>query len=175
MFTAKQIAALKFLLYNANVRNQTTKQILALLINRSRKLAKEVCLTLVQDRDGYTAEEIDAAAKTVSILLSSNSTTHLNEVLKAMGSDFVFSVHYGDFNPSRSKDQFSAEGMFAGFDKSQVSDGKLLTEGMPLRYTFWLAKDYYSRQAVLVKATRDSFEKINLGRPGLYPNIEVSR
>ena len=43
----------------------------------------------------------------------------------------------------------------------------------PLRYTFWLAKNPYSRTANQISVTRQGLEAIDLNKSGLYPEIET--
>ncbi|RJO58897.1 hypothetical protein C4546_04840 [Candidatus Parcubacteria bacterium] len=167
MVTARQIAALKYLIFVTRTDIPLTKQILAFLIDRSEELTKDVCLTLVADREGYSGKEIHALALALDEI---RSRIHLNELLLAMGCELIFSFHYGDFDPSRSDKIFSTAGQFAGAPEHLVStDPELAQEGMPMRYTFWLSRGYYSRQATLVIATRETLEQIDLKRPGLYP------
>src|SRR3989344_927969 len=173
MITPEQIAALKYMIFASKDGTDLSKRAMAFLIDQSEGLTKEVCLTLVADREGYTAEEIDALMSGVSTMESSVRTTYLNELLLVTGSGFKFDIHYGDFDPCRSGDPFSCAGQFAGARVgSQVLDPALAREGMPLRYTLWLSKSRYSRQAALVVAGRNELEQINLEKPGLYPSIE---
>ena len=168
MFTVKQIAALKYMIFKSKDGTELSKRVLAFLIDYSMGLTKEVCLTLMEGRDGYTAEEIDKAARGVGAMASSNCCTHVQELLHVMGSDFHFSVHYGDFDPGRTGDPFSSNGMFPGLDVSQVPRPELVIEGMPLRYTFWLAREYYSRKSALVVPTFEQLDRIDLKKSGLY-------
>lgn len=172
MFTKKQIAALKYVIFEAKNVSNLSKQISAFLIDRSKKLTKDVCLTLVENREGYTAKEINAAVNGIGWMASSSGATHLDQIIIAMGSEFRFAVHYGDFNPRRKGDPFNNAGQFAGVDASKVMDLELTREGMPLRYTFWLSGKYYSRQSKLVIANRQKLEQIDITKPGLYPMIE---
>ncbi len=174
MITQKRIAALRYLIFASTNGNDLSKRILALLIDRSEGLTKEVCLTLTADRDGLSADEIDSATHGIDFMLSSNGKTHLHEILSAMGSELSPSVHYGDFDPTRTGDAFSSAGQFEGYPSSVVHDPELLRENMPLRYTIWLSKEPYSRQANLVTTTREELELIDLKKSGLYPELEES-
>ncbi len=174
MFTPKQISALRYMIFNAKNGTELSKRVLAFLIESSGEITKEVCLSLVADREGYTADEISAAGHGVGSMKSSNGTTHLGQILHVMGSDLRFSFHYGDFDPTRNDDPFNSDGMFAGCENSQVSRPGLSREGMPMRYTFWLSKQDYSPQATLIVATREELERIDLKKPGLYPFFEGS-
>lgn len=172
MFTLKQIAALKYMIFKARNVNGLSKRVLVFLIESSERLTKEVCLSLVADREGYTADEIKVAAYGVHDMQSSNGATHVDQILHVMGSELGFSFHYGDFDPARTDDRFNNDGQLASFNRSQVTRDGLIREGMPLRYTFWLSKESYSREAVLVTPTREDLEQINLEKPGLYPSLE---
>lgn len=172
MITQTQIAALKYLIFNAKNGTELSKRVLTFLIDQSQGLKREVCLTLVEDREGYTGKEIDSAARGVSGMVSCNCTTHLGALASLSGSELFFSVHYGDFDPKRSGDKFSSAGIFAGAPLSMVSHPSNAQEGLPMRYTFWLAKKHYSRTAELVTATRKDLDLIDLNKSGLYPNSE---
>ena len=63
MITPEQIAALKYMIFASKDGTDLSKRAMAFLIDQSEGLTKEVCLTLVADREGYTAEEIDAEIK----------------------------------------------------------------------------------------------------------------
>ncbi|HTE49147.1 MAG TPA: hypothetical protein VK675_04525 [Candidatus Paceibacterota bacterium] len=171
--TPKQIAALKYLIFIAKDGTELSKRILAFLIDRSEGLTKPVCLTLWADREGYTGDEIHAAAWEADAIWSCNGTTHLNEILFAMGSKLLPCSHYGDFDPARKK-KFNSAGIFAGVPLSMVRNSKpekrreSLREDMPTRYTFWLAKTYYSRKVTHIVTTREELEKIDLKKSGLY-------
>lgn len=166
MVTKKQISALKYMIFISKNGNELSKRVLAFLIDQSEGLTREVCLTLVADREGYTADEIREVAHGVHAMQSANCTTHLHALLSAMGSELTFSVHYGDFDPTRSGDPFNSDGQFFGAGRA-VSRPGLAREDMPLRYTFWLSKEHYSRRAALVVATHSYLEQIVL-RSGLY-------
>lgn len=150
-----QVAALKYMIFSSQDGTELSKRILAFLINQSEGFTKEVCLTLVEDREGYTADEIRSASCTIH-------TTHLNQLFRIMGTEFIFSYHYGDFDPTRIGNPFSFAGQFAGADISQVVDPEAIREGMPERYTFWLAKHCYSDQAMLIITTRKELERIDI-------------
>ncbi len=177
MKTKRQIAALRYMIFNAkNYKNEKVNtlamQVLAFLIDKSEQLTKEVCLSLVADREGYTAEEITEAAYAVGGMQSSNGTTHLDGLMSLIGGGFTTSVHYGDFDPTREGDPHNTDGQFAGWDVSKVQDPGLVIEGMPTRYTFWISKGQYSRGAELVVATRAELDEINVRNSGLYPSLE---
>lgn len=177
--TDRQIAALRYLVDKSQEASDLAKQIVVFLVNASQGLTQEVCLTLVAGRDGYSAKEITAAEKDVGGMVSANWTTHLNELLAAMGSDLVVSYHYGDFDPNRRGDKFNSDGIFANLANTPgitiVGPASTMKAGLPLRYTFWLAKEHYSQEATLITATRQDLAGIDLNRPGLYPSMENQR
>ena len=172
MISEIQIAALKYLIFKAHNTPDLSKRIMSFLIDQSEKLTKEVVLTLIENREDFSGEEIREAAYGIDRMLSSNGATHINEVLLATGSDLDFSIHYGDFDPNREPDHFNNAGQLAGMDRSLVFNPESVREGMPLRYTFWLSIGSYSRTASLVKVDREILEKIDLAKPGLYPVSE---
>jgi hypothetical protein len=175
--TPKQIAALKYMIFIAKNGTHLSKRILAILIDKSENLTREVCLTLVAEREGFSGEEIDIAARGMHTMQSSDGTTHINQLMLAMGTDLRFDVHYGDYDPARAGDPFSSAGQFPGWDPALVHDPdpeEACREDMPMRYTFWFAKGHYSRTAALVTTTREELEKIDLRRPGLYPRFEAA-
>lgn len=168
MPTTKQIAALKYMIFKAKNGTELSKRILAFLIDQSEGLTKEVCLTLVADREGYTDKEINETGHEMHSMESCNGSTHLNELLQLLDTDFHFCYHYGSFNITGSEKSFSPAGQFVGMTSPPVTDPDLLLEGLPLRYTFWLARGLYSNHATLLTTTRDELEQIDLSRPGLY-------
>jgi len=175
VYAARQIAALKYLIFNAKQVDVLSKQILGFLIDKSEGLTKEVCITLTEDKEGYSAREIDEAMSGISNMESCNGWTHIDQIMILFGSDFRFSLHYGDFDPNRVGNEFDNSGQFSnmGLDRSQVTSDKVLVRGMPLRYTFWLAKERYSRKANFIIITRKELSSINIETPGLYPEIEA--
>lgn len=162
MVTEKQFTALKYLICVSEDGNDLMKRILVFLIDQSEGLTKEVCLTLQDGREGYSGEEIHKAA--INGMFSSNGNTHLNELMILMGSELDFSLHFGDFDPTREGDPFNTDGQFPGFPKESVAGGDegLVRKDMPTRYTFWLSRGSYSRDASPVVATRKKLEKIKL-------------
>ncbi len=171
MFTANQIAALKYLILVSRVGTELSKRVMYFLIDQSKGLTEEVCLSLVEDREGYNADEISAAGYGTGAMMSANCGVHLNEVLLAMGSTLHFCIRYGDFDPSRVGDPFNIDGQFAGLPSERVAGTTerpgLVAEGMPLRYTFWLSKTNYSRKARYVSVSREELEKVELTKPEL--------
>lgn len=169
MITDRQIAALKYLISATKDGNPTVKQIMYFLIDQSEGLTKEVCVTLTQNREGFTADEINHDAHKMSGLGSCNCNTHIHQIMIAMGTEFGFSVHYGGHGEDG---KFDTSGMFPGAPKHMVMDEKLTILDAPMRYTYWLAKGFYSRTAKVIPVTRAELEAIDLSKPGLYPDIE---
>lgn len=151
MFTEMQIDSLKYLILKTD-RTDLAKQMMIFLINQSLGLTKDVCFTLIAGREGYTAEEIDEARRI--------GTDHLFHILRSTGSTLMFTSHYGDFDPARGGDPMNCDGMFAGAEGVVSNpDPAMFKKGMPMRYTFWLAKDGYSRKAELIVTSREEIEK----------------
>jgi hypothetical protein len=172
MVTAKQVAALKYLIFKAKNGTQTSKRILAFLIDQSDRFTQEVCCTLTEGLDGYSGEEVHEAALGVGSMQSCVRTTHIDEVLQVLGCEFEFSVHYGDFDPTRKGDPFNADGIFAGLPENLVTHPGKVREGLPCRYTFWLSREPYSGNANRIRVQRATLDQINLLKPGLYPTLE---
>ena len=168
MFAAEQVAALKYLIFNAKDVDELAKRVLAFLIDHSEGLQTEVCLTLTDSKEGYGADEIQGAADSCSAMQSSCETTHLNELMTLMGCDLSFCLHYGDFDPQRTPDAFCADGQFEGARLDQVTDPGAIRTGLQLRYTFWLCRKDYSRQAKFLPVIRQQLEQIDTRRSGLY-------
>lgn len=169
MVTERQIHALKYLISNARDGSSMVKQILWFLIDQSKSLTEEVCVTLTQDCGGFERQEIHRDALTMSSLTSSNCTTHIDQILIAMGTEFCFSVHYGNFDEDG---KFNPSGMFSGIPRSMVSDESLTVVNAPMRYTYWLAKKGYSGTARVIPVSRAELVAIDLSKPGLYPHFE---
>jgi hypothetical protein len=115
--TPKQIAALKYLITESKDGRDLTKRILFFLIDASKGMTRNVSVGLSQDREGYTAKEINEAGHGMSSLQSCNCSTHLDELTTLMGCRLGFSLHYGAYDE---KGHFSTYGQFAhqdgGFD-----------------------------------------------------------
>lgn len=80
-FTRKQTNALKYLIFKSNKIGEETKKVCFALINASCGLAVPV-LYIVNSREVNTG---------IRKLISTDYNTHLNEVMKAMGTKFRFS------------------------------------------------------------------------------------
>jgi hypothetical protein len=172
MFTPTQITALKYLIFKAKNGTELTKRVLMFLLVQSEGLAREVCLSLVEGREGYSSDEIHAAGLGVGAMQSCNCTTHLDAMMALMGCDLHFNFHYGDFDSTRVDEPLNNDGQFAGFRESQVSRPELVQKGAPMRYTFWFSRQDYSRDATLVFATREQLEKIDLTESSFYGSSE---
>ena len=156
MFTDKQIASLKYLIFRSKIASVTAKQLVALLIDPSEKLTREVHITLNQDQNGYTEEEVRQIGRSVDTFNSCNCDTHLTQILHAMGAELGFSLHYGHYRGN-------------SFDTSGQFDGSA-----SMSYTFWLAKEMYGRgyEGKEIFVAREDIEAIDISKPGLYPELE---
>lgn len=172
MITQEQQAALKFLIFKSEDGTDLVKRVLAHLIDQSHGLTEEVCLTLIEGRDGFAHDEIDKAASSLNPMQSvAYQGLHLPEIMKAMGCGMLFSVHYGEFDLD-ADGGFSEIGMFPTDDLSKVFDPIQALRNIRLRFTFWLARKAYADSARLVRVHRDELEQIDLTKPGLYPQYE---
>jgi hypothetical protein len=146
-----------------------TKGLMSFLIDESKKMTKSVCLTLTEGVEGFTSKEIRESAHCMDFMQSCNGNIHIDQILLITGSGLKFSFHYGDYDPTRTGDRFSNAGQFAGFPAHKVFSGPDATkEGMPLRYTFWLADENYSRKAHLITANRNKIQNVIRRKSGLY-------
>jgi hypothetical protein len=170
VITEKQIAALRYLIFRAKPDNKLIKQVLVYLLEKSGGMREQVYLSLHQDREGYTGEEISRAAIALHAFESCNGNVHLDQIMIAMGTDFQFSTHYGHYETPGGT--FITKGLFPGAP-NRPDDSR----DDPLRYTFWLAKGSYGRAGgeIEVRVSRGDLEKINLDKPGLYPGLENQR
>jgi hypothetical protein len=170
MVTDKQIAALKYLVGEARIDGDLAKQIAFFLLDQSDHLEKQVCICLVDGEEGFDKAEIKLAAYAIDAMHSSSGPLHFSEIMSAVGSEMHFSTHYGAYMEGK----FNSDGIFAGLRRSIVMSDSCTRQGMPYRYTFWLAKSSFSDEATLVQVSKDELSKINLEKPGLYPSTEES-
>lgn len=176
MKSRRQLVALKYLVARSKDGNDIAKRILWALIDGSHGLRESVAISLVADREGFSASEIFEAGMKTSDFLSCNGSTHIDQILAAMGTPFRVSVHYGDFDPTRPGKTLDCDGMFAGlasWEGATFPPGSL-KQGMPMRYTFWLARENYDRHAKLLHANRETLLAIDLSRPGLHLETEAT-
>src|SRR3989344_7938377 len=145
MFTDKQIKALKYLMFKSRDGNDLVKRILVFLINSSKELTEQVSVSLMEDREGYSRDEVGEVGHGLHDMISSNGSTHLNELMTAVGTELHFSSHFGHYNE---RAIFETAGQFSG--------------GYPMRYTFWLAKRSYGHSGVVtgLTASREILDKI---------------
>jgi hypothetical protein len=157
VFYPKQIAALKYLIEKNRSVTPLGKQIVWFLFDQSQRLKKQVHLTITES-DEWPRQLIHETALSVDTLNSSNSTTHFGAVMAALSTKFKLSIHFGHFDGKK----FDTSGQFFG--------GQTV-----MRYTFWFAKEYYSRHSEAVSVSRAELEAIDLSKPGLYPSLENQR
>tara|TARA_B100000745_G_scaffold291264_1_gene230858 strand:- start:3041 stop:3577 length:537 start_codon:yes stop_codon:yes gene_type:complete len=172
MFTERQINALKYVIAYSKDGNSLVKQMFWLLLDESKLMRKEVCITLIEG-EGFSEEEVRDAGYGASGFSSTLGSTQIDQIMIAMGTDFRFSYHYGRYG----EDGLDTSGQFAGISEERMlasaEDAKaLVKEGVPVAYTFWLARDHYSRTATLVPVVREQLISIDLNKSGLYPDLE---
>jgi hypothetical protein len=176
--TENQIAALKYLILASKSSTILAKKVAFFLIDQSERLTQEVCISLIDGMDGYDASIVSEATR-IESLTSCNGDAHIHQVMRAMGSDHCFSIHYGDFDPKRDGDPFNTDGQFAGAPLWMVHGGKenpnIVKEGLALRYTFWLARKFYARNAKYLQISRQGLEAIDLTVPRLNYGQKITR
>ncbi len=169
MITEEQLSALKYIIFQQRDVIEPTKQLLSLLIDESQALTRDVCTTL-SAKDGISAEMISLIAREVDRLMSESGSVYLNELIKLMGTDFLFSLHYGHYVVGE-KNHLDKAGMFAGIDPSRVltsSPARSVEQGHPVRYTFWLARKCYSKEAELFETTEEKLKAVDLSEPRVH-------
>lgn len=82
MITQKQIAALKYVIFQTKNVSELAQQLLAFALDASEGLSKPVRFRLEPNFCGYDATELSAAWSSLSLMHSSLGTTHLNELMK---------------------------------------------------------------------------------------------
>lgn len=96
MITNEQISALRWIIFHSKDGNELTKRIMVFLIDSSERLTKEVYISLAPDREGYNTSEIIIASHNIHNMNSDNCSTHINTILRAMGSEFRFESLNGE-------------------------------------------------------------------------------
>jgi len=129
-----QIKALKYLILKSKDAGLETKKICFALIDGSEGLTKSVFFTCNSKDAQYGLHD----------MVSSNGTTHLQEIMKSVGTEMIFSNHGG---------YFDAEGIFNSH----------LKEGEDYTHTLWLSKNRYDKTAL--ELTKECVEKIVLKDP----------
>ncbi len=145
MLTKKQLIALQYVIAAAPDGNKFAKQLHFFLLAQSAGLTKEVCITL-QEGDEWPKAELRKEAHGIDSMWSSTASTHLPEIMAAMGTRFIYSLHYGHYGENGEFDT-----------KGQLAECKA-----PLRYTFWLAHECYADAATKLTATRKELEAIDV-------------
>jgi hypothetical protein len=163
----QRIETLKYLIAKSKDGDEIVKRILFFLIDNSYGLTEEVSMTLTQDQLGYAGQEIDTAARALGKMMSVKNSTHVNEIMSLVGAGLRFSTHYGNYSEDG---EFDTEGMFPGYRELAPGHENDRAD-MPLRYTFWLAREYYGRGGPgkqLTPPTREVLMAINVAPPKSY-------
>lgn len=160
--SAKQIAALKYLIGHAQIKNELAKKIAFFLIDNSDALNSEVAICLFEGRDGYSDGEVSDAAHALDFLRSANGTTHIDAILTAMNTYMHFSIHYGHYEENNIN-AYSSLGQFPGFEEHP--------KNAPMRYTFWFSRRSYGYESDALKLlptpSKEELEAVSL-KDGLY-------
>lgn len=155
--TDKQIAALKYLIAHSRDGSKLAKQLVWFLIDNSKNLTQPVSLSFVQDREGFSRDEISKLAHSADRFTSCNCDTFLNQIFDAMGSELCFSLHFGHYD-----------------NGTTLNNGGQFEGVTVMSYTFWLAEKSYGHDGSgkILTTTRQEIEAIDLNKPGLYPKLE---
>ncbi|MBT4376285.1 hypothetical protein HOD29_02820 [archaeon] len=140
--TEQQLKALKYLIIESKDGSNFAKQVAFFLINASENLTKPVCISLIaKDNELELGKEVKKTAHGFHDFVSGNGTTHLSEIMVAMGTEFDFWNHSGY--------------------------RKFIPETQGIGYTFWLSKERYDHHAELLEVSIEELKKIEL-KSGLY-------
>lgn len=172
MLKKNQISALKYLISVSKEGTTLTKRILWFLLDNFS--GKGVCITLTEGKGGFTKKEIQEAAFGLGRMQSVAYSTHLGAIMRVTGRTVFFDFGYGNFDSKRGSSLFNSDGQFAGAPLDTVLEPGYASQGMPLRYTFWLSKEGCYKKAELLKATKRTLNKIDLKNSGLYPHVDGS-
>ena len=151
MFTQKQVAALKYVIYNGakgKTKDDLAVRIAYFLIQNSNFLNGNVCLTMHPD-ENLTTQEITELA----VFLGHGSMMNLTEIFRAMGSKTHISAANGGY------DQKLGTWNLYPFPYVE-GEGKCPS-------TFWLAPNYYDHAARRLVYDYKTLMSIDLD-PGLY-------
>lgn len=140
MINKKQVDALKYLILRSKDASELTKKILFFLLEQSNLLRKAVYTSVVETKDGFSKENAIETYNGVHDMKSSQAFTHLNEIMVAMGSDFLFYVHAG---------AYQADGEFKEYEKI-------------LSYTVWLSDKRYDGTAKRIDIKKDTLDEMVL-------------
>ena len=143
----EQTALLKLTITEAEDggQNMLSQRILMTLINASNDLDQPVSFSLIEG-EGYTADEIDAAAHTLGLIISDHGTTRLNRLMKIAGTNFRFIYLYGHYDDAGAFDS-----------RHELKPGQFA----PMRYTFWLAEKAGTKGSYM-KVSRERLDSIDL-------------
>lgn len=133
-FSSTQINSLKYLIFMSKNSGPETKKICFALIDASEGLTKAVCFT-VNSEDAQFG---------IHNMVSFNGTTHLQEIMKCIGTKMSFS-HHGGYH-----------------DKDGVFQPELI-EGEEHTHTIWLSEIRYDKKAL--ELIKEYVEKIVLKDP----------
>jgi len=167
--TSKQIAALRYLIARVKFDQKydsvadIAKVLLWKLIEASRNLTRTVHITVHEDDSEFARDEIINLGFAIGSMMSSNGTTHLEELMHLMGTECKFKLHYGSYLPDG---KFGTAGQFSGQRGGP--------EKAPARYTFWLGphKVVPMDDSTTVAFTRKDLQHFDLSRSGLYPTLK---
>lgn len=96
MATQEQVAALKYLIVKSKDAEESAKRLLIWMINHSRRLTKRVYVDINCERGKISTQKARSIINGVDAIKSGNGNTHLNEIMKAMGSQLGFYVSGGN-------------------------------------------------------------------------------
>ncbi len=142
-----QTEAVKYLIIHSKDATELAKKILFFLLEQPEALKISTCITVIEGSDGFSKKDVLNIYNSIHDMKSSNGTTHLNEIMKVAGSNFLFFAHAGAFHP---------DGEFKEYDNL-------------LSYTVWLSDNRYDFKAKRKSLTKETLIEIELSSH-LYEN-----
>lgn len=131
--TSKSIKALKYLIGVSPDATNFTKRLCFWLIDQSSQITQSVCVSIPSSSDDTYAKQ---AGYCIHNMVSSAWATHLNDIMAAIGTDFIFSSHSGIYN----------------------ENGVRVLGG----YTIWLSPKHFDHQAKRIEFDPKTIHDIKL-------------
>lgn len=94
----RQIAALKYVIFANPSIGHTAKQVIATLLDNSKRLTRSVSINLVARLQGYDRKELKELYCDLSRAVSSAGSLHVNELIAATGAKARLTYSEGDMD-----------------------------------------------------------------------------
>lgn len=144
MPTVRQINTLMYFIVMSRDMSPLAKKLALLLIEESKGFKKEVCVVVKKTRRAFSLEDVLGIGNGFHDMNSYGGTTHMHELMIAIGFDWHFSSHIGTLSPG--------------------PNGKMIDMTGESR-TVWLGKRDYTRSAKRLGISRKRLDAISLEDP----------